>query len=168
MTPSFHRAFDHLMRYESTSFSDKASDRGGRTKYGITEREYQKDFPGFNIEELTIIQARTWYWQRYWLPLKLDRVNPPFIAAELFEQAVNMPWGQAVKHAQRALGLLRAHVAVDGIMGLETITAINSCVYPEVLLKLMNGFQVWWYIDLAERHPDQKVNVRGWLRRVEL
>lgn len=165
MSVKFHQAIDDLLRYEG-GFSDSFHDRGGRTNYGITERNYQKDFPGFNIEELTVLQAKEWYHKCYWIPLKLDQINSPGVCTEIFEQAVNMPWGQAVKHAQEAVNMLGANIPVDGFMGPQTILALNSCPYPEPLVKILNGLQVCWYLEIVRAKPEQKANIRGWLRRV--
>lgn len=150
-------------------YSNRTSDYGGETKFGISKRSY----PELDIKNLTIEEARTIYRNDYWDKLSLDRVKDQAAAEELFDTAVNCGWHTAAKFLQESLNLLIKVVSIDdylkldGLVGPATLDALNKYKHKTALLKTLNGLQFMRYYEIVKRDPGQKVNFRGWLKRIE-
>jgi len=161
----FRPAFNHTIGIEGGYVNDP-DDPGGETKYGISKRSY----PETDIKNLTLAEARHIYQCDFWYRLSLQQVDNQAIASELFDTAVNCGKAKAAEIIQRSLNMVGGHstrrVNVDCIIGSKTIQAINSCQYPEALLKSMNGFQFEHYMKIVQRDITQRKWFRGWLRRV--
>lgn len=159
----FDNAFDLLMELEGGTV-DNPSDPGGLTKWGISSRSH----PDVDIENLTKEGAKAIYKEEYW-PWYMERVTDWSVAAELFEQLVNMRPKTAVKVWQRALNYLGAGIAVDGEFGAVTLRNINrySRRMRVPLLKALNGVQFMHFFKLVEGGERFDNFARGWLRRIE-
>lgn len=158
----FESAFHRLMKYEG-GYSNDAADRGGETRWGISRRQY----PGEDIPNLTMQQAKAIFYRDYWQLLGLDGVRHPGVAAEIFEQAVNFGPERAVMNAQTALCFLRVAVDIDGRLGPKTKAALNGFTDAGLLICALNGEQYCRYKHLIENDPSQKAFARGWLRRIQ-
>lgn len=163
MSSKFENAWGLLMELEG-GFTDNPSDPGGATKWGISRRSH----PDVDIVSLTEEGAKAIYKCDYWPPW-MDSVMDWGVAAELFEQLVNMRPRTAVKIWQRALRYLGADLAVDGEFGPVTLRNINdySNRMRIPLLKALNGVQFVHFLKLVESGERFKVFSVGWLRRIE-
>ena len=158
-------------------FSDHPADRGGATRWGITEavarsHGYRGDMRSFPREQAVAIYQRI-YWQRP----GFDRVAgiAPDIAAELFDTGVNMGPAVAVSFLRRALNALNRGASdyPDVVVGARiddaTVAALTCFIakrapYGEtVLLKAIEALQGERYLDLAERRPANEAFLYGWL-----
>jgi len=164
MSDKFDNAFNLLMEIEG-GFVDHPDDPGKATKYGISKRSH----PDVDIENLTEEGAKEIYKANYW-PRYMDSVTDWSVAAELFEQLVNMRPTTAVKVWQRALGYLGADIAVDGQFGPVTLRNINgySRRMRIPLLKALNGVQFVHFLSLVESGERFDSFSVGWLRRIEI
>ena len=121
-----------MLKWEGGVSNDPA-DRGGLTKWGVTQATYDryrraKGLPPQSVVKLTDAEMREIYWIYYWQPVKGDEFAYP-LALALFDTAVNMGVGTAVKLLQRAINDLLPQskwVAVDGVLGKQTIHAAKS------------------------------------------
>ncbi len=93
-----------------------AGDPGGVTKFGIDQR----DHGGVDIRALTLDGARAIYHAREWTRIRGDAIASPRWAMAVFDCAVN-PGLVAIGWIQLIFG-----TAFDGIMGSETIAALNT------------------------------------------
>ena len=93
---SFDIAFEELILVEG-GYNDDPLDRGGKTKYGVSQRAY----PDLDIPNLTLADAKAIYKRDYWDALELDQVRTGFIAHEMFDTAVNMGVSVAAECAQK-------------------------------------------------------------------
>jgi lysozyme family protein len=75
-----------LAREGGSKFTDDPNDRGGATKYGISQRSY----PNIDIRNLSEQDARTIYKRDYWDRLRGDEITSQVIAEQLFDTCVNM------------------------------------------------------------------------------
>lgn len=164
-------------------YVNRASDRGGETKYGITiatARDHGYKGP---MKDLPLETAKAIYLKTYWLAPKFDQINTicASVAEELLDTGVNCGVAFAKPLLQRALNLLNlngalfAELAVDGVYGPKTYSALKAYLNKRgkdgemVLLRVLNILQGERYINLAERIPVQKLNFYGWvLNRVEI
>ena len=154
----FEQAIQYVLDNEGGDSND-AADHGGRTRFGITEKEAKAH--GIDIEKLTLDQAKAIYKSDYW---KFDGIASQRIATKLLDMAVNLGPGTAAKLAQRVAGTV-----VDGVIGLATIRAINYCTPGEAgefisLLKLACACADRYATIVADDHT-QVTFLRGWMER---
>ncbi len=158
-------------------YSQRPDDRGGATRWGITEavaraHGYHGAMRSFPREEAVAIYKRI-----YWLSPGFDRVGAiaPNIAAELFDTGVNMGPAVAVAFLQRALNALNRGASdyPDIVSGTRidaaTISALGAFLDKRkpngesVLKKALEALQGERYLDLAERRPANEAFLYGWL-----
>lgn len=158
-------------------YSDHPADRGGATRWGVTEavaraHGYRGDMRAFPRDEAARIYARV-----YWARPGFDRIAElaPDIAEELFDTGVNMGPAVAVSFLQRALNALNRGAAdypdlvpsarIDDAT-VAALTAFLAKRRPHgegVLMKAIEALQGARYLDLAERRPANEAFLYGWL-----
>jgi lysozyme family protein len=158
-------------------YSNHPADRGGATRWGVTERVarahgYRGDMRAFPRDEAISIYRRL-----YWLRPGFDGVaeHAPLIATELFDTGVNMGPGIASGFLQRALNALNRgasdypDIAVDRKIGPRTLNALRGFLKRRgergetVLLKAIEALQGERYMRLAEQRPGNEAFLYGWL-----
>lgn len=153
------------------------ADRGGRTRWGITEMVARQQGYGGDMRLLPRAEAVAIYRRVYWLRPRFDAVaaRAPALAAELFDTGVNMGPAIAAGFLQRALNALNrggsdyADIAIDGAVGPKTLTALDAFLARRgaageaVLVKAIDALQGARYVELAERRPADEAFVYGWL-----
>lgn len=158
-------------------YSNHPADRGGATRWGITEavaraHGYDGDMRAFPRDEAAEVYRRL-----YWLRPGFDRIaeHTPAIAAELFDTGVNMGPPVATGFLQRALNALNRgasdypDIAVDRRIGPLTLAALEGFIARRgaggetVLLKAIEALQGERYLRLAEQRPANEAFLYGWL-----
>jgi len=169
----FDYAFEQTLCLEG-GYSDDPVDRGGRTNWGITEATLKDAYlrglvSTRDVASLSKEEARRIYKADYWDALKLDSVLSPAIAAEIFDTTVNMGRSAAVKILQEALNYLGESLAMDSVMGMKTLGALNkwSSKDERALFVCLNGFQFIRYVGIVEMNASQKRFARGWTKRIQ-
>lgn len=157
MSNTFEKAFQYLLKLEG-GFSDHAKDKGGKTKFGIS----QKSYPELDIPNLTIDDARRIYYVDFWVTPKIDRVYPYPLAAKLFALAVLVGPERAIKLLQEACNLLGASLVVDGVLGDKTLFAVNTFRYPNSMIAALENRAGNYAIGLKQREF-----LAGWLARID-
>ncbi len=101
------RLLDELIEREG-GYVDHPADRGGPTRYGITEAVAQAHGFRGSMRHLPRDEAAAIYRRLYWLRPRFDAVaeRSPRLAAELFDTGVNMGPAVAATFLQRALTAL--------------------------------------------------------------
>ena len=161
----FERIFDYLLRVEG-GYSDDKNDKGGKTKFGITEEE-ARDF-GYkgNMQDLTKDFAKNIYLKKYYLGNKLDKVVNDKVALSICDWAVNSG-RNGTKNAQIAINqLTNANLDVDGIIGNKTLEVLNS-VDSDKFLEVYHNLQRIYYKGKVEADRTQEKFLTGWLNRVQ-
>lgn len=151
---------------QKKGWSDKKSDKGGKTMCGITLTTYttyctQKGLKKPTAQDLRNITFETWmdilrtmYWNRW----KADYILRQSIANLL----VDWVWGSGkygIIYPQRVLG-----VADDGIVGPKTLAAVNNAD-PSTIFAALWKRRKAHFVSLAQQ-PGQEVNLKGWLNRL--
>lgn len=158
-------------------YSDHPSDRGGKTKFGVTEAVAREEGYTGSMRDLSLDFAKAVYRRRYWNVLRLDEIAAlsELVAHEMFDTGVNMGTGTAGKFLQRSLNALNrqgvdyADIAVDGAVGPRTVAAVRSFFAKRgkpgesVLLKALNCLQGARYIELSEQRQANEDFTFGWL-----
>lgn len=161
----FEKIFDYLLKVEG-GYSDDKNDKGGKTKFGITEEE-ARDF-GYkgSMQDLTKDFAKNIYLKKYYLGNKLDKVVDDKVALSICDWAVNSG-RNGTKNAQIAINqLTNANLDVDGIIGNKTLEALNS-VDPGKFLEIYHNLQRIYYRSKIEADSTQERFLTGWLNRIE-
>lgn len=156
-----------IIKWEG-GFVNHPNDKGGATNIGITLKTYTyyrnlKGIPKPSVSDLKNISFEEWidilktlYWDRW----QADNINNQSIANLL----VDWVWGSGVygiKYPQQVL-----HVVVDGIVGVNTLTAINSYTNQEELFHKLWNRRKQHFESIVQRDPSQKVFLKGWMNRL--
>lgn len=154
----FSKAVEAVLALEG-GLANHSADRGGVTKFGISQRAY----PHLDIAALTEGDARELYRQSYWLPL-FDRIVDQAKANKVFDLCVNLGPTGGITLLQRALRDENGTVDVDGHFGAQTLMAVNLLpVRP--FLRAVRARQVRHYVNLVLEDASQLVFLDGWIRR---
>lgn len=122
------------------------------------------------------------YLENYWNKLRCYDMSFR-VASEIFDAGVNIGRGKITRIFQQSLNLLNRDqldypdLVVDGIMGKKTLSAYDHYMLTstkrtrnmsgniEVLLKVINYFQLDTYMKIATSRPDQEVFFYGWVKQ---
>jgi lysozyme family protein len=159
-------------------FVSNPADRGGPTKYGITEAVARAHGFAGAMRDLPRDEAAAIYKRLYWLRPRFDQVakRSGTIAAELFDTGVNMGPSVAATFLQRALSALNRSrkdypdLVPDGRIGTATLAALDRFLElrgkpagETVMIHALDALQGARYIRLAERRPANEPFLYGWL-----
>lgn len=183
MDDKFSYAYAFTAKAEG-GFSDDKNDRGGATGFGVSlaflkslaanSRDNAKlkelgvllPVTRESIEALTSSQARDILKYEFWDKPKFE-VFPKRIACCLFDMAVNHGTSRSIKLAQKGynatIGNFGAKLAVDGVMGAQTTTALMQ--ESDVLLSNIIEARWAFYEAIMKNDPSQETFRRGWRNR---
>lgn len=161
-------------------YVDHPADRGGPTRYGITERVARGyGFTG-SMKVLPMTTAAAIYRRLYWTDPRFDRVGEryPALAAELFDIGVNMGPKVGATMLQRVLNVFNqggAHyidLNPDGDLGSLTLIALDGYrkrrgdAGGDVLLEAVRSLRGARYIEICEGRSSQEAFAYGWFGRM--
>lgn len=161
-------------------YTNNPADKGGPTKYGITQAVARAHGYTGDMRDLPRSQALAIYELDYWFRPGFDLVAEvsPAIAAELCDTGVNMGPSVAIKWLQRWLtalndgGKFYPDLSADGKIGPRTINALTAYLAArgaeaeKRLIRALNCSQGHRYLELAESRPQNETFLYGWLARV--
>lgn len=170
------RLIDKVISLEG-EYSDHPADRGGPTRWGVTEAVARAHGYAGSMRHFPQAQAAAIYKRKYWHRPGFDKIaqRAPQIAAELFDAGINMGTATATAFLQRALNALNRNgndfhdLAVDRVIGTRTLAALDAflrkrgCQGETVLRKAIDALQGARYIKLAESRPANETFLYGWL-----
>lgn len=164
-------------------YSNHPADRGGPTRYGITEEVARAYGFAGDMRVLPRSEALRIYKEKYWLRVGFDKVEAiyPKLAEEMFDTGVNMGERQPIYMLQRSLNALNRQgrdygdLKPDGDCGpltlqnLAKFKAVRGSEGEAVLLKALNCIQGERYLRITESRPANEAFTYGWLaNRVSL
>jgi lysozyme family protein len=176
-TMDVDQLIDGLIEREG-GYVDNKADKGGATRFGITEAVARAHGYAGPMRQLPREQAAAIYRRLYWQRPRLDEIatRSPRIAAQLFDTGVNMGPAVAITFLQRALtalnrgGMDYADLVPDGRVGPVTLAALDAFLKirgttggETVLLRALEALQGERYLRLAERRPANEAFLYGWL-----
>lgn len=167
MPAIFHEALEHVFEQEG-GFANDPVDRGGATRYGITEVVAREHGYDGDMRALPLELAQDIYEASYWAPLRLDELASATVALKAFDLAVNMGPGAAARILQRAAVINGKAVVVDGAIGQRSLGALNELTdrHELAVVGAVVGFAFKRYEAIVERDPSQSRFIRGWLSRL--
>ena len=158
-------------------------DPGGATKHGVTIGTMARlgmDLDGdgritpADVKRLDADQAVEIFLEHYYARPRISAL-PDALQPSVFDMYVNAG-AHAVRILQRLLGELGEPVAVDGVIGPQTIRAAKAAraKAPDHLADAYGIARRNYYYDLAGRRPSSRKYARrrdggkgGWIRRAE-
>lgn len=166
---------DDILRREGAKFTDDPKDRGGPTKYGITQTSWDdyvaKDpshAPASDVRAITEPMARDFYEAEYIKPFAW--IGNEGLRSLVIDSAVQHGKPRAVRWLQRAAG-----AAEDGLIGPQTkarVTLDNS-ENPDLLAQHYNALyqrvlvtRIRFYGEIVKLSPSMSRFIEGWLTRV--
>ncbi len=110
--------------------------------------------------------VKAFYQSHFWNTW-FDQLESDELAKRVFDAAVNMGSGEAVRLLQIGLqAALGAFVAVDGKWGPQTLQHANACD-PAMLVSSFKNARAQHYRDIAQKNPALAGFLNGWLVRAE-
>lgn len=168
-----------MAREGGDRYSDRSADRGGPTRWGVTEataRQYgyagdMRDYP--KAEAIKVYTA-------IWNQLRLSTIEgfDADLATYLFDYGVNAGPGRAATDLQRLLNVLNDRqrfypdLNVDGAIGPRSLSALERYAKgrdragTRLLAEAINALRITHCVELAERQGSQETNLFGWLSRI--
>lgn len=162
----FVRALATTMKFEG-GWSNHPSDRGGKTKYGVTARTLRaynlRSGTWWTVEGLTPEQAADVYWLMYWLEMRIDGLRIP-VQGLMFDWSVHSGFF-SIRSMQRHFKL-----KPDGVVGSRTRAAMDAAigtwgsahVVRALAIRRMNAL-----CRLVRRDRKQGDFLVGWWARVQ-
>jgi len=154
---------DVLKREGWDKYTNHAEDRGGPTKWGITQRAWSgyigRDATADDIAVITELQARTFYLHEYIIKPHFDLIENAFVQELVIDCGVNHGTRAAAKWLQRAAG-----AKADGAVGPNTLFAVNTAS-PYILALRILASRVKLYGRLVTRDHRQAKFAAGWNAR---
>jgi lysozyme family protein len=169
----FDKAFEIIISpaFEGSKTTNTPGDLGGKTRCGLTQRNYSsyrytKGLPDQDIELADISEISSWYRTYCWEDSGADKIflsGRDKLAFTIFNCAVNRSYTKAVSMLQEALGIDMAHVT--GHYGPITGDMVSKCNEMETVNKYLTLLTKYYVNHVIER-PDQKRFIHDWLGRV--
>lgn len=156
----FNLAIAYVLENEG-GLSDHPLDRGGVTKYGISQSSY----PKLNIRTLTKEDAINIYKRDFYDRFMLHRINDQNVLNKVFDMAVLMGKARATLIFESTLIKLGFAIPKDGILDDEMIKIIND-QNPETVLSLYKEELKRFINRIIEVNPSQSIFKAGWLKRI--
>ncbi len=155
-----------LMFGSEGGYSNRKTDSGGPTKYGVTHKTLAAyrgvaSVTAQQVKELTLNEAEDIYMTGYW-PQSGGDLLPAGLDYAAFDFGVNSGPARAVKVLQKLVG-----VAADGNIGPQTVAAVGK--YAGGVRKLIVDYcdaRMEFLRSLTDPKTGFPVNGRGWTIRV--
>ena len=163
MQENFDRSMPFIFSEEG-GYSDNSKDPGGATNLGVTIGTWS-DYVGrpvtkADMKALTKLQVTPLYKKEFWDAIRGDDL-PPGLDYAVFDRAVNSGAIRAVKLLQQTLGFTGGDV--DGLVGSQTLTAINAQPSLNKLIDQYLDTNLKWLKTLSTWGTFGK----GWTARIE-
>jgi len=170
MSDYFERARAYLLPNESSTYTNDPDDRGGPTRWGVTQKAYseflKRPVTPEEIAGLSWEDTKSFYAMMYWRKLWCERMKRAPIAVAIFDTAVLYGCLASSTAAQSALIMGGAALNLDGHMGGKTVAYLNMAS-PRIFLSNFHRY-ILLRIDkvIAERPTNEKYR-KGWTKRAD-
>jgi len=145
-----------LAREGGARVTHVTNDKGGVTKYGISQTAY----PTLDIANLTEQQARDIYKRDYWDRICGDDIKSQLIAENIFDTAVNM----GVRTASRLVQITLNISPADGVIGSESLNVINT-QNEQSFIAYFTLAKIARYTKICLNDKTQSKFLLGWINR---
>jgi lysozyme family protein len=168
---SFEEAIDKVLKEEG-GLSDDKDDKGGITKFGISQRFLQglegRKVKAQDIRNLTREDAVDIYKKFWWDKYEYGKIDYQPLADKILDISVNMGPFEAALLLEKACKIKR-DAFPSSKLSLQLINYINALSEEEkkhILLDL-KLLSINYYINIADRNRRQEKFLKGWIKRAE-
>jgi lysozyme family protein len=163
MSSALTASMPFILRWEG-GYVNHPKDPGGATNKGVTQRVYDdwRNRHGKSLRDVRQIgdaEMHAIYDEGYWHPARCEVLRKPLYLVQ-FDTAVNMGVGRAIRMLQGAVG-----ANADGKFGQQTEAAAKNKDLGQALRAYCDARESY-YRRLAEKRPDLKVFLKGWMNRL--
>ena len=133
------------------------------SKWGVTLQSAREFYPNCTAGDIARMDpqgASEFYRMAFWNRYGIGRIEDQALATRVFDLAVNMGGGTAIKLLQRAVG-----ANDDGIMGPATLALVNGGAAAEILSTVKSEAEQH-YRNLALANPALQKDLPGWPNRL--
>lgn len=156
-------AEDEIIRREGSSYTNDPHDRGGPTKFGITQAtlSWHRGYPVTpdDVKNLTLEEAKAIYRKRYISGPGFDKLPDGVLQSNLVDFGVMSGPHLATVHLQEILS-----VPADGVLGPQTLGALQQADLHQVNKQLVTR-RCLMAARLCKKDPSQLRFLTGWLQR---
>ena len=154
---------DDILVREGSAYTNVPGDRGGPTKFGITQATLaawrKTAVLPTDVQLLTEDEARAIYQHRYIIDPGFSHIADDALRVAVIDAGVNSGPGTATFWLQKALG-----VSGDGVLGVKTLGALDHSDPYRVLVRFV-AQRVKYLGRLVTDSPAQAKRAAGWLSR---
>lgn len=123
-----------IIKYEGSDYVNDPADPGGPTKYGWTLHTYKRvinhQATADTIMKLTQNEAMTYYKTYFWDRYGASQLAKGTLATTLMLAQINLgPYRPNLLLQKMTNHYCNTHLKLDGIIGVHSTQAINSCKY---------------------------------------
>lgn len=158
-------------------YSDHPADKGGPTRWGITEKVARESGYGGDMRALPRDFAVAVYTRRFINEPGFNRVLAlsSAIGEEMIDTGINMgvslpaPWLQRILNALNQQARTFPDLVIDGDIGRSTISALRTVLElrgadgEKVIARALNCLQGARYLDITEGRPANEAFYFGWM-----
>lgn len=112
-------------------------------------------------DPLMVEAVYDYYYDVYWKPYKLNKLNSQHVADEIYVFGVNVGMKKAIKAAQELAG-----VDVDGSVGPDTLNALNG-LSASMFDREFDDEEIEYYKKIVDAKPEKARFLKGWINRAE-
>ena len=171
---------DLLIREGGEKYTNRPADRGGPTRWGVTETTARMFGYKGRMQDLPLETAVAIYDLCFWQSQCIDQVAQysEDLAVCLFDFGVNSGPARSAKVLQRLLNVLNnmerfyKDIAEDGDVGPKTLSSLEAFYQHRgptgvaVLSEALNAMRIAFCVNLSVNDETQEANTYGWLCRV--
>lgn len=154
---------DKIISREGSSYTNDPKDRGGPTKFGITQATLSwflgRPATPEDVKALDLATAKAIYEKRYILGPGFDKLPAGVLQSNIIDFGVMSGPHLAVMHLQEILG-----VPADGLLGPQTLGALQQADQSAVNKQLVQR-RCLMAARLCKKDPNQLRFLVGWLTR---
>lgn len=159
---------------EGSAYTNDPKDRGGPTKYGITQSALssylKRPATIADVQGITDDLATKIYQQMYIDAPGYSDIQDP-LRALIVDTGVNCGPGNATKMIQRVVNSFGCGpIVVDGGMGPKTRAAITKAISLVTMKDVVNSYvdqRKAYYKAIVDSDPSQSRFINGWFNRAE-
>lgn len=165
------KILDDIIRSEG-GYVNHPNDKGGPTKYGVTQRTLSKFLKRSatieDVQNLTIPIAKEIFTSMYLYEPRLHTL-PVALQPQLFDMSVNHGPRNAVVMLQDVLNLAGFECGKDGVVGPTTRKQADEAfaAMGTLLINAISERREQFFRNIVARDSTQAVFLKGWLRRAK-
>jgi len=166
----FNQAVNTVLTLEGKGFSDHPSDKGGKTRYGITQAVYDHyrdkiKLPHQSVNAISTNEVKDIYRNSYYKDVHASEMSPK-LATVMLDTAVNFGDGNAYVIFQRALGIVGKEAQALNWGELTDYSFNNLAVSQEnELAKRIIFERMRSRYNIVNKDKTQSSFLKGWLER---